>query len=130
MAEKSQIIHINSGSTFEESVSYSRAVVADGWAFVSGTTGMDYATMTLPGSVEAQCQNTIDNIANALAQAGTSLDHVVRVRYILPNASDFEPCWPILRAAFATAKPAATMYVAGLIDPKMKIEIEVTARMP
>ncbi|WP_039017488.1 RidA family protein [Halocynthiibacter namhaensis] len=130
MTEKSQIIHISSGSTFEESVSYSRAVIADGWAFVSGTTGMDYATMTLPDSVEAQCQNTIDNIANALTQAGTSLDHVVRVRYILPNATDFEPCWPILRAAFAIAKPAATMYVAGLIDPRMKIEIEVTARMP
>ncbi|MGB0902872.1 RidA family protein [Halocynthiibacter sp.] len=124
------VTHITSGSTFETAVSYSRAVVTDGWVFVSGTTGMDYATMTLPDDVESQCRNTMDNIARALDEAGSSLDHVVRVRYILPDGADFEPCWPILREAFAKAKPAATMYIAGLIDPKMKIEIEVTARLP
>lgn len=124
------VTHITSGSTFEEAVSYSRAVVTDGWVFVSGTTGMDYSTMTLPDDVQSQCANTLSNIDQALKAAGSSLDHVVRVRYILPDGADFEPCWPLLRAAFAKAKPAATMYVAGLIDPKMKIEIEVTARLP
>lgn len=124
------VTHITSGSTFEEAVSYSRAVVTDGWVFVSGTTGMDYSTMTLPDDVQSQCRNTLNNIDQALKAAGSSLDHVVRVRYILPDGADFEPCWPLLRTAFAKAKPAATMYVAGLIDPKMKIEIEVTARLP
>ncbi|MBI1493131.1 RidA family protein [Halocynthiibacter styelae] len=124
------VTHITSGSTFEAAVSYSRAVVTDGWVFVSGTTGMDYGTMTLPDDVQSQCRNTLNNIDQALKAAGSSLDHVVRVRYILPDGADFEPCWPLLRAAFAKAKPAATMYVAGLIDPKMKIEIEVTARLP
>ncbi len=130
MTTQTKVTHISSGSTFEAVIGYSRAVISDGWVFVSGTTGMDYTTMTLPNDVETQCQNTMNNIGRALEEAGSSLNHVVRVHYILPDASDFEPCWPILRAAFVNAKPAATMYVAGLIDPKMKIEIEVTARLP
>lgn len=121
---------ISTGSVFEAEIGYSRAVIADGWVFVSGTTGMDYATMTLPDTVEDQCRNTIANISQSLERAGSGLDQVVRVRYILPESADFESCWPILREAFSAAKPAATMYVAGLIDPNMKIEIEVTARLP
>jgi enamine deaminase RidA (YjgF/YER057c/UK114 family) len=121
---------ISSGSEFEERYCYSRAVVSDGWVLVSGTTGMDYATMTLAEGAEAQCRQTLRNIAAALAQAGATLDDVVRVRYILSDAGDFPACAPALREAFAMARPAATMLTAGLIDPAMKIEIEVTARLP
>ena len=121
--------HISSGSTFEATIGYSRAVVVDGWVFVSGTTGYDYATMTLPEGVEEQCANTLSNIAAALAQAGCTLDDVVRVTYILPDRRDFEPCWPILAETFGANPPAATMIEAGLIHPAMKIEIEVTARV-
>jgi enamine deaminase RidA (YjgF/YER057c/UK114 family) len=120
--------HISSGSPFESQIGYSRAVVEGEWIFVSGTTGYDYETMTMPEDVAEQAENTIATIARALAEAGASLDDVVRVRYILPNPADFEPCWPVLRRAFANARPAATMLVAGLMTPEMKIEIEVTAR--
>lgn len=121
---------ISSGSPFEARIGYSRAVVEGGWVFVAGTTGFDYATMTMPGDVVDQCRNTMITIEKALKEAGASLDDVTRVRYILPNADDFEPCWPVLSEAFATARPAATMIVAGLMTPEMKIEIEVTARLP
>lgn len=97
--------------------------------FVSGTTGFDYETMTIPVDVGAQCEQAIRNIDWALAQAGAALRDVVRVRYILPDAADFPPCWPLLREAFGGAAPAATMMVAGLSDPRMRIEIEVTARI-
>lgn len=120
---------ISSGSTFEAQIGYSRAVVCDGWVFVSGTTGMDYATMTLAEGAEVQAAQALRNIAEALAEAGASLDDVVRVNYVLANRADFEACWPALRAAFGTARPAAMMIEAGLIDPEMKIEIEVTARL-
>jgi enamine deaminase RidA (YjgF/YER057c/UK114 family) len=119
---------ISSGSTFEAQIGYSRAVVVDGWIFVSGTTGFDYATMTIKDDVVAQAEQTLRNIEQALREAGASLDDVVRVHYILPDTADFEPCWPVLRRAFAKALPAATMIRAGLADPRMKIEIEVTAR--
>ena len=119
---------ISSGSTFEAQIGYSRAVVVDGWIFVSGTTGLDYATMTIKDDVVAQAEQTLRNIEQALREAGASLDDVVRVHYILPDTADFEPCWPVLRRAFAKALPAATMIRAGLADPRMKIEIEVTAR--
>ncbi|MFN3937783.1 MAG: RidA family protein [Gemmobacter sp.] len=122
--------HISSGSTFESAIGYSRAVVCDGWVFVSGTTGYDYATMTLPDAVEDQCRNALRSIGAALAQAGASLDDVVRVRYILPDRADFPVLWPQLAAAFGTARPAATMIEAGLLEPAMRIEIEVTARLP
>ena len=118
---------ISSGSPFEARIGYSRAVVEGGWVFVAGTTGFDYATMTMPEDVVDQCRNTMITIEKALKEAGASLDDVTRVRYILPNADDFEPCWPVLSEAFATARPAATMIVAGLMTPEMKIEIEVTA---
>lgn len=122
--------HISSGSSFEATIGYSRAVVQDGWVFVSGTTGYDYGTMTLPDGVEDQCRNTLANIAAALAKAGCSLDDVVRVHYILPDRADFPKLWPQLSEAFATARPAATMIEARLMEDAMKIEIEVTARQP
>jgi enamine deaminase RidA (YjgF/YER057c/UK114 family) len=122
--------YISSGSPFEQQIGYSRAVVDAPWIFVSGTTGYDYATMTISPDVAEQCRQTLANVATALAEAGASLDDVVRVRYILPNRDDFEACWPALSKAFARARPAATMIVAELMEPAMKIEIEVTARMP
>lgn len=119
---------ISSGSTFEREIGYSRAVVDGDWIFVSGTSGFDYSAMTIPEGVTAQAEQCLRNIEAALAQAGATLDDVVRVHYIVPEPGDFEPCWPILRKYFATARPAATMIAAGLADPRMRIEIEVTAR--
>jgi enamine deaminase RidA (YjgF/YER057c/UK114 family) len=119
---------VSSGSTFEAEIGYSRAVVDGDWVFVSGTTGFDYSTMTIADGVVAQCEQAIRNVASALKQAGASMGDVVRVRYILPRRADFEPCWPILRAHLGEARPAATMIEAGLSDPRMLIEIEVTAR--
>ncbi|MGI1663129.1 RidA family protein [Palleronia sp. KMU-117] len=121
--------HISTGSPFEAQIGYSRAVVCDGWVFVAGTTGYDYATMTMPENVVDQCRNALGTIARALAEAGASLDDVVRVRYILPETADWPACWPVVGAAFATARPAATMISAALQEPEMKIEIEVTARL-
>jgi enamine deaminase RidA (YjgF/YER057c/UK114 family) len=118
---------ISSGSTFEASIGYSRAVVAGDWVFVSGTTGFDYATMQISADVREQAEQALRNIAHALAEAGSSLADVVRVHYILPDPADFEPCWPILRRYFGEVRPAATMLAAALADPRMKIEIEVTA---
>jgi enamine deaminase RidA (YjgF/YER057c/UK114 family) len=118
---------ISSGSTFEEQIGYSRAVVDGDWVFVSGTTGFDYATMTIVDDVAGQCEQCLKNIAAALAEAGASLDDVVRVNYVVPNAADFEPCWPVLRQYLGRARPAAMVITAGLLDPRMKIEIEVTA---
>lgn len=119
---------ISQGSQFEKEIGYSRAVVDGDWIFVSGTTGYDYTDMSISDDVAAQTRQCLANISDALTQADASLDDVVRVRYILPDANDFEPCWPLLREAFARAKPAATMIQAGLATPQMKIEIEVTAR--
>lgn len=122
--------HISTGSPFERNIGYCRAVVVDGWIFVAGTTGYNYDTMVMPDSVEEQCQNALNTIAKALAEAGASLDDTVRVNYILPNAEDFPACWPITSKAFAKALPASTMISAGLANDTMKIEIEVTARQP
>jgi enamine deaminase RidA (YjgF/YER057c/UK114 family) len=122
--------HISTGSPFEEQIGYSRAVVADGWVFVAGTTGYDYAQMVMPDSIEEQCSNALATIAKALADAGSGLDHVVRVNYIVPDKAEWAKCWPVTSKAFAKAKPAATMISAGLQNPEMKIEIEVTARVP
>ena len=119
--------HISSGSRFEAEIGYSRAVVAGDWIFVSGTTGFDYASMTISEDVAQQAAQCFDNLAAALAQAGATLDEVVRVNYIVPQAADFEACWPVLRHYLGRARPAATMVSAGLLDPRMKIEIEVTA---
>ena len=119
---------ISSGSTFEEQIGYSRAVVAGDWVFVSGTTGFDYATMTMSDNVVEQCRQAMRNIEAALSEAGGSMADVVRVHYILPRRGDFELCWPVLKQYFGEVRPAATMIEAGLSDPRMKIEIEVTAR--
>lgn len=119
---------ISSGSTFEDTIGYSRAVVDGDFVFVSGTTGFDYATMSIAPDVAEQAEQCFRNIDAALQRAGATLDDVVRVHYIVPNAADFEPCWPVLRRYLGVARPAATMIVAGLLDPRMKIEIEVTAR--
>lgn len=120
---------IRSGSAYEPRIGYCRAVVTDdGWIHVAGTTGTDHATMTVPEDVTEQCRLALAIIADALAQAGSGFADVVRVQYILPDRADFEPCWPLLAAAFGDNPPAATMIQAGLIDPAMKIEIEVTAR--
>lgn len=120
---------ITSGSSFEAAIGYSRAVVQDGWVFVSGTTGYDYATMTLPPAVEDQCRNALATVARVLEEAGSGMDHVVRVTYILPDRDDFPKLWPQLSAAFARARPAATMIRAELMEPAMRFEIEITARV-
>ena len=119
---------ISSGSRFEQEIGYARAVVDGDWVFVSGTTGFDYATMAIADDPADQCEQCLKNIAAALSEAGASMADVVRVRYLLPDRNDFEPCWPVLRRWLGQARPAATMFVAGLLDPRMKIEIEVTAR--
>ncbi|MDH6590360.1 enamine deaminase RidA (YjgF/YER057c/UK114 family) [Variovorax sp. TBS-050B] len=118
---------ISSGSTFEEQIGYSRAVVAGDWVFVSGTTGFDYATMTIADDIVEQAEQCLKNIESALQQAGAGIADVVRVTYVLPDGADFEACWPVLRKYFGTVRPAAMMISAGLADPRMKIEIEVTA---
>lgn len=120
---------ISSGSAFEATIGYSRAVVQDGWVFVAGTTGYDYASMTLPADIESQCANTLATIARVLEEAGSGLDQVVRVTYILPDRADFPRLWPQLSSAFGTARPAATMIEARLMEDAMRIEIEVTARV-
>jgi enamine deaminase RidA (YjgF/YER057c/UK114 family) len=119
---------ISSGSTFEAEIGYSRAVVDGDWVFVSGTTGFDYAAMTISGDVAAQADQCFRNIQAALAQAGASLSDVVRVTYLLPDAADFPKTWPVLKQYLGEVRPAATMIAVGLSDPRMKIEVEVTAR--
>ncbi|MGA7758633.1 MAG: RidA family protein [Ilumatobacteraceae bacterium] len=121
---------ISQGSEFERSVGYSRAVVDGRWVFVAGTTGFDYSTMTISDDIVEQVDQTLRNIDDALTRAGASAADVVRVRYMLPDAADFEACWPSLRRYFGEALPAATMTVVGLADPRMRIEIEVTALTP
>ena len=120
---------IVSGSTFEEEIGYARAVIDGDWVFVSGTTGFNYATMTISEDVVEQAEQCLRNIEAALTEADASFADVVRVRYLLPDRADFEPCWPLLRARFGQVRPAATMLMCGLADPRMKIEIEVTARL-
>lgn len=118
-----RIQRIHSGGEFEAKIGYCRAVVAGGFVHVAGTVGQG-------DTVEAQCQSALDTIANALEQAGASLADAVRVNYYLPDAAEFEPCWPILSAAFGDNPPAATMIECNLIDPKFRIEIELTVLAP
>ncbi|NOQ73224.1 MAG: RidA family protein [Crocinitomix sp.] len=119
---------INSGSTFEQEVAYSRAVVDGDWIFVSGTTGFDYTDMTIDPSIEKQTEQCLKNIISALKEANAALSDTVRVLYILPVAAEFKKTWPVLRKYFGEIRPAATMFSAGLADSRMKIEIQVTAR--
>jgi enamine deaminase RidA (YjgF/YER057c/UK114 family) len=119
---------ISSGSQFERDIGYSRAVVDGEWVFVSGTTGFDYATMTISDNLLDQTEQCLKNIQSALKQAGAEFADVVRVTYVLPNAARFSDCWPVRHKYFGAVRPAAMMICAGLADPRMQIEIEVTAR--
>ena len=116
------------GSPFEAAGGYSRAVADSEWVFVAGTTGFDYAAMTIVEDPAEQTRQALRNIEAALAEAGASLADVVRVQYYVPDAADWPRIMPVLGAAFATIRPAATALICGLVDPRMKIEIEVTAR--
>jgi len=118
---------ISSGSPFEAQIGYSRAVAQGPFVFVSGTTGFNYETMTIEDDVAAQAEQCLKNIDHALRQAGSSLADAVRVTYVLPNGDDFEACWPVLQKYFGDVRPAAMVLSAQLLDPRMKIEIEVTA---
>jgi enamine deaminase RidA (YjgF/YER057c/UK114 family) len=119
---------ISSGSPFEAQIGYSRAVVDGEWVFVSGTAGFDDATMTIAEGIVEQTEQCLKNISHALQQAGSCLEDVIRVTDVLPVAAEFEPCWPVLRRHFGEIRPAALMISAGLADPRMRIEIEVTAK--
>ena len=124
------ITRIASGAPWEALVGYCRAVVAPPFVFVAGTVGRNPDTGELPADVEGQCANALTIIGRALEAAGTDFAHVVRVTYYVPHRADFEPCWPQLRAAFGAHPPASTVIFADLLDPAMKIEIEVTAALP
>lgn len=118
---------ISSGSPFEATAGYSRAVVQGDWCFVSGTTGYDYATMTMPDSVEDQTRNCLATIGKALQEGGFSFSDVVRCHYYVTDAAFADWVFPILGETFGTIRPAATMVVCDLIRPEMLVEIEVTA---
>ena len=118
---------ISSGSTFEKTAGYSRAVVQGAWCFVSGTTGYDYRTMQIPAGLEGQIANCFKTISAVLDEAGFSLADVVRVTYIVSDRSLIPQAMACVGSYFRDVRPAATMIVAGLIEEKMKIEIEVTA---
>lgn len=118
---------VSSGSPFEAEFAYSRAVVQGSWCFVAGTTGYDYKSMTMPDSALEQARNALATIEQALMEVGFDMADVVRVTYILPDPAIRSEIAPALREAFGEIRPAATMLVAGLIDPAMKLEIEVTA---
>lgn len=118
---------VDSGSPFEAEIGYSRAVRDGRHVFVAGTTGFDYATMTIDLDPARQADQAFRNIEAALAELDARISDIVRVRYILPDPVDFEPCWPVLRRWLGEVRPASTMFVAGLMDPRMKIEIEVAA---
>jgi len=119
---------ISSGSKFEAEIGYSRAIVDGDWIWVAGTTGFNYETMTISEDVAEQAEQTLKNIKAALDQVGFSFADVVRANYILPKGEDFPACWPVLRKYFGEIRPASTMIIAGLADPRMKIEIEVTGK--
>ena len=119
---------ISSGSKFEAEIGYSRAIVDGDWMWVSGTTGFNYEAMTISEDVAEQADQTFRNIRAAMEKGGFSLEDVVSVTYIVPRAEDFEPCWPVFRKYLGETRPAATAIIAALIDPRMKIEIQVTAK--
>jgi enamine deaminase RidA (YjgF/YER057c/UK114 family) len=120
---------ISSHSAFEETCGYSRAVIDGDYVFISGTTGYDYATMTISDEVSTQAEQCFRNIEGVLIEAGSSVDNIVRITYILPDRDDFEACWPVLNRWLGSVRPAATMFEARLMNDEMKIEIQVTARI-
>jgi len=119
---------ISSGSTFEAEASYCRVVVDGDFIFVAGTTGYDYATMSIQPGIEAQAEQCFRNIESALRAAGAGVDDILRVTYILPDRDEFPDCWPVLKRWLGDAPPAATMFEARLLNDDIRIEIEVTAR--
>lgn len=121
---------ISSGSPYEAKIGYSRAVVAGPWVFMSGTTGFDYATMTIAEDVVAQAEQCFRNVEAALKQAGSSFADVVRITYLVSRREDFEPIWPVLQRYLGEVRPACTVIVAQLLDPRMLLEVEVTAFKP
>lgn len=118
---------ISTGSPFEATMGYSRAIVKGGWCFVSGVTGYDYATMEIPDGIADQTRNCMATIRAVLDQAGFAMEDVVRVQYTVIDAALVDDLIPVLGETFGVIRPAATMVIAGLIKPEMKIEIEVTA---
>jgi len=119
---------ISSGSEFEKKIGYSRAVVDGEFVFVSGTTGFDYAAGTISDDPAEQTRQTLKNIEAALKEAGATFADVVRTNYIITNADDWPAIYPVLGETFKDIRPASTAIIAGLVDPRMKVEIEVTAR--
>jgi enamine deaminase RidA (YjgF/YER057c/UK114 family) len=119
---------ISSGSEFEKKIGYSRAVIDDEWVFVAGTTGFDYAAGTISDDPAEQTRQTLRNIEAALTEAGASFADVVRANYIIVSGDDWPKIYPVLGETFGDIRPAATAIIAGLVDPRMKIEIEVTAK--
>lgn len=118
---------ISTGSTFESEIGFSRAMVVGDTIYVSGTTGFDYTTMTIADDIVEQTEQCFRNIDAVLAAAGATLDDIVRVTYIVPAIDDFKLCWPVLKQRLGHVRPAATAISAALVDPRMQIEIEVTA---
>lgn len=118
---------LSTGSPFEKTAGYSRAVVQGDWCFVSGTTGYDYSTMTMPETVEQQARNCLATIGKVLAEAGFALADVIRANYIVTDVAYKDDVFNVTGEVFGDIRPAATMIVAGLVRPEMKVEIEVTA---
>jgi enamine deaminase RidA (YjgF/YER057c/UK114 family) len=121
---------IQTGSSYEKEIGFSRAVILDGWVYISGTGGFDYETMTISEDVVEQAEQALRNVENALGEVGCTFANVVRVRYLLPDQKDFPKCWPGLRRRFGDVLPAATMFECGVADVRMKFEIEVDAKIP
>lgn len=119
---------ISTGSPFEAIAGYSRAVIDGDWAFVSGTTGYDYAAMAMPESVEDQTRNAMETIAKALKEGGFELADVVRATYYITDPAMMDVVFPIVGSYFRDIRPAAAMVVCQLVKPEMKVEIEVTAK--
>jgi len=121
---------ISSGSPFEAQIGYSRAVVAGPWVFMSGTAGFDYKSMTIADTIVEQAEQCFRNVAGVLEQAGVAFADVVRITYLVTRREDFEPIWPVLQRYLGEVRPACTVIVAQLLDPRMLIEVEVTAFKP
>jgi enamine deaminase RidA (YjgF/YER057c/UK114 family) len=121
---------ISSGSPFETQIGYSRAVASGPWVFMSGTTGFDYKSMTIADNVVDQAEQCLRNVGAVLEQAGVSFADVVRINYLVTRREDFEPIWPVLQRYLGEVRPACTVIVAGLLDPRMLIEVEVTVFKP
>lgn len=119
--------YISSGSSFEEKLGYSRAIIKGGWAFVSGVTGYNYKTMDMPSNIAQQATNCFETIQSSLKEGGFSLSDTVRVQYTLTNSDLVNEIAPILKKYMGNIRPAATMIIANLIKPEMLVEIEITA---